>query len=248
MDSDEKKKIIKMKYGEIASSDTSCTCGCCDSNMNSEEILKSIGYSTSEIQTAPDAGLGLGCGNPTALGELKPGEVVLDLGSGPGFDCFLAAKKVGPPGKVIGVDMTGEMIEKARENALKYGYDNVEFRPGNIEALPVEDESVDVIISNCVINLAPNKEKVFREAYRVLKAGGRMYISDMVLLAELPEELLEDEDLLAGCVAGAVLKEDYIGLMEKAGLNVEILNEDKEISDRQYGGLPIESLKLKAWK
>lgn len=248
MDSSEKKKIIRMKYGEIASSNTSCACGCCGSDMSSEEILKSIGYSTSEIQEAPDAGLGLGCGNPTAFGELKPGEVVLDLGSGPGFDCFLAAKKVGPSGKVIGVDMTGEMIEKAKENARKYGYDNVEFRPGDIEALPVEAGSVDVIISNCVINLAPNKEKVFREAYRVLKAGGRMYVSDMVLLADLPEELQDDEDLLAGCVAGAVMKDEYIGLMEKAGLKVEVLSEDREISDRQYGGLPVESLKLKARK
>jgi ubiquinone/menaquinone biosynthesis C-methylase UbiE len=191
--------------------------------------------------------MGLGCGNPTAFAELKPGDIVLDLGSGGGFDCFLAAQKVGSSGKVIGVDMTSEMIEKAQANAQKYGYSNVEFRYGDIEALPVEDSSVNVIISNCVINLAPNKEKVFREAFRVLKPEGRMYISDMVLLEDLPEELKDDSGLLAGCIAGAVLKEEYLRLLKKAGFSVEILAEDSDISGRQYGGLPVESLKLKAW-
>ena len=144
--------------------------------------------------------------------------------------------------------MTGEMVEKARANALKYGYPNVEFRLGDIEALPLEADSVDVIISNCVINLAPDKEKVFREAYRVLKPGGIIYISDMVLLAELPEELRENEELLVGCVAGAVLKEEYLKLLKEAGFAVEILDEDSDISYRQYGGLPVESLKVKALK
>jgi ubiquinone/menaquinone biosynthesis C-methylase UbiE len=197
--------------------------------------------------SVPDANMGLGCGNPTAFAELKSGDIVLDLGSGAGFDCFLAAQKVGSSGKVIGVDMTPEMLEKAKVNALKYGYSNVEFRFGDIEAIPVEDKSVDAIISNCVINLAPDKEKVFREAFRVLKSGGRMYISDMVLLEELPEDLRNDKDLLSGCVAGALLKEEYLRLLEKAGFSVEILEEDSDISSRQYGSLPVESLKLKAW-
>ena len=215
--------------------------------MNSVDLSKSLGYSEADVQAVPDANLGLGCGNPTAFAELKPGDIVLDLGSGAGFDCFLAAQRVGSSGKVIGVDMTPEMIEKAQANALKYGYLNVEFRYGDIEALPVDDRSVDVVISNCVINLAPDKEKVFREAFRVLKPEGRMYVSDMVLLAELPEDLKNDKDLLAGCVAGAVLKEEYLGLLKKAGFSVEILAEDSDISKRQYGGLPVESLKLKAW-
>lgn len=144
--------------------------------------------------------------------------------------------------------MTQAMIEKAQANALKYGYSNVEFRLGDIEALPVESNSVDVIISNCVINLAPDKEKVFNESFRALKPGGAMYISDMVLLAELPEDLKNDQDLLISCLAGALLKEDYLRLLNKAGFSVEILNEDLDISKRQYSGLPAESLKLKAWK
>jgi ubiquinone/menaquinone biosynthesis C-methylase UbiE len=191
--------------------------------------------------------MGLGCGNPTAFAEIRPGDVVLDLGSGAGFDSFLAAEKVGNSGKVIGVDMTQEMLEKAKANAVKYGYSNVEFRFGDIEALPVEDKSVNIIISNCVINLAPDKEKVFREAFRVLKPGGRMYLSDMVLLDELPEDLKNNKDLLTGCVAGALLKEKYLKLLKEAGFSVEILSEDSEISERQYGKLPVESLKLKAW-
>lgn len=248
MDANEKKEIIKKKYGEIAMAGGSCCCSstCCgDSSV--VDVSKSIGYTGDQIVSVPDANLGLGCGNPTAFAELKSGDVVLDLGSGAGFDCFLAAQKVGSSGKVIGVDMTPGMLEKAQANALKYGYSNVEFRFGDIETLPVEDRSVDAIISNCVINLAPDKEKVFREAFRVLKPGGRMYISDMVLLEELPEDLRNDKDLLAGCVAGALLKEEYLRLLKKAGFSVEILNEDSDISKRQYGGLPVESLKLKAW-
>lgn len=151
-------------------------------------------------------------------------------------------------GKVIGVDMTQSMVEKAQANSLKYGYPNVEFRLGDIEALPVESESVDVIISNCVINLAPDKEKVFKDAFRVLKPGGAMYISDMVLLAELPEYLKNDKDLLTSCIAGALLKEEYLRILSEAGFSVEILSEDLDISKRQYNGLPAESLKLKAWK
>lgn len=248
MDANQKKEVIKKKYQEIAVLGGSCCPGggCCG-DSSSADLSKSLGYSESDVQAVPDANMGLGCGNPTAFAELKPGDIVLDLGSGGGFDCFLAAQKVGNSGKVIGVDMTPEMVEKAKANAQKYGYSNVEFRHGDIEALPVEDSSVDVIISNCVINLAPDKEKVFREAFRVLKPGGRMYISDMVLLKDLPEELKNDSGLLAGCIAGAVLKEEYLRLLKKAGFSLEILNEDLDISKRQYEDLPVESLKLKAW-
>lgn len=248
MDSSEKKEVIKRKYGEIAMAGGPCCCSstCCG-NSSAADISKSIGYAEDQILSVPDANLGLGCGNPTAFAELQPGDIVLDLGSGAGFDCFLAAQKVGNSGKVIGVDMAPEMLERAQANALKYGYSNVEFRFGDIEALPVEDRSVDVLISNCVINLAPDKEKVFREAFRVLKSGGKMFISDMVLLAKLPEDLKNDKDLLAGCVAGALLKEEYLRLVKEAGFTVEILDEDSDISKRQYEGLPVESLRLKAW-
>jgi SAM-dependent methyltransferase len=248
MDSSEKKEVIKKKYGEIAMAGGSCCCSstCCG-NSSAADISKSIGYAEDQILSVPDSNLGLGCGNSTAFAELQPGDIVLDLGSGAGFDCFLAAQKVGNSGKVIGIDMTPEMLERAQANALKYGYSNVEFRFGDIEALPVEDRSVDVLISNCVINLAPDKERVFREAFRVLKYGGRMFISDMVLLAELPEDLKNDKDLLVGCVAGALLKEEYLRLVKEAGFTVEILDEDSDISKRQYEGLPVESLRLKAW-
>ncbi|HII92987.1 MAG TPA: arsenite methyltransferase [Methanosarcina sp.] len=248
MDANEKKEIIKKKYQEIAVLGSSCCPGrgCCG-DSSPAALSKSLGYSESDVQAVPDANMGLGCGNPTAFAELKLGDVVLDLGSGAGFDCFLAAQKVGNSGKVIGVDMTPEMVEKAQSNAKKYGYSNVEFRHGDIEALPVKDSSVDIIISNCVINLAPDKEKVFREAFRVLRPEGKMYISDMVLLEDLPEELKNDSSLLAGCIAGAVLKDEYLRLLKKAGFSVEILNEDLDISKRQYGDLPVESLKLKAW-
>ncbi len=246
MDANEKKDVIKKKYEEIAVKGTSCCSGGCCSDRSITDISKSIGYSEDDIRNVPDANLGLGCGNPTAFAELKPGDIVLDLGSGAGFDSFLAAQKLKGSGKVIGVDMTPEMLERAQANALKYGYSNVEFRLGDIEALPVENKSVDVIISNCVINLAPDKDKVFREAFRVLKPGGRMYISDMVLLAELPEDLKNDKDLLAGCVAGAILKEEYLSLLEKVGFSVEIQSEDTDISKSQYKGLPVESLRLKA--
>lgn len=243
-----RKNVIKERYGKIAMAGSSCCSSGCCGDLNAIDQSKSIGYSEEELKEVPDANLGLGCGNPTALAELNPGNIVLDLGSGAGFDCFLAAQRVGYSGKVIGVDMTQAMIEKAQTNALKYGYSNVEFRLGDIEALPVESNSVDVIISNCVINLAPDKEKVFRESFRVLKPGGKMYISDMVLLEELPEDLKNDEDLLVSCLAGALLKEDYLRLIKKAGFSFEILNEDLEISKKQHGELPAESLKLKAWK
>ena len=240
------KKIVKESYAKIADTGCGCSCGC--KGMDNEQIAKSLGYSEKDIKAVPDSNMGLGCGNPTALGEIKEGMIVLDLGSGAGFDCFLAAKKVGTTGKVIGVDMTEKMIQKARENAKKYGLNNVEFRLGDIEELPVDDNSVDVIISNCVINLAPDKAKVFSEAFRVLKKGGKLLVSDMVLLKELSEIDKKDEKLIAGCVGGAILKQEYIQLIRNAGLNVKVLSEDAEISDRQYNGLPVESLKLTAYK
>jgi len=239
------KNIVKEGYSKIAQSGISCNCGC---GLLNTEISKDIGYSDEEINNVPEANLGLGCGNPTALAEIKKGDVVLDLGSGAGFDVFLASKKVGEKGKVFGVDITKEMIKKAESNSKKYNYKNVEFRLGDIEELPIENNSIDVVISNCVINLIPDKEKVFRESNRVLKEDGKMFISDIVLVGELTEEQKKDENLLTACVSGALQKEDYLNKIKKAGFDVIILNEDKGISERQYQKLPVESLKLKAVK
>lgn len=244
------KEIVKDKYSKIATG--GCGCGtthqCCDNPTTSKSISKSIGYSEDEMNYVPESNLGLGCGNPIALSNIKKGDVVLDLGSGAGFDAFLAAKKVGRMGKVIGVDMTEEMIKKARENAQKYNYRNVEFRLGDIENLPIEGNSIDVIISNCVINLAPDKKRVFEEAYRVLKKDGRMYVSDIVLLGELTEEQKNDKCLIVGCIGGALQRNDYLTIVKNAGFKVRILGEDKEISKRQYGGIKLESLKIEAYK
>lgn len=239
------KKIVKDSYGEIAKK--KC-CSCCGDQSSEEDIARSVGYSDEELETAGEANLGLGCGNPVALSNIKEGDVVLDLGSGAGFDSFLAAKKVGESGRVIGVDMTEEMIQKAQDLASKYGYKNVEFRYGDIENLPVDDTSVDVVISNCVINLAPDKLKVFKEAYRVLKQDGRMYVSDIVLLEELTEEQRSNEELIAGCVGGALLKEEYLKIINDAGFKYNILDEDKEISKTQYQGFNLESLKVELYK
>jgi SAM-dependent methyltransferase len=219
------KTIIKKSYGEIARvSGTCCNAGnCCDSTQQS----RWAGYSHEEMGEAPDdSNLGLGCGNPTAIASINEGEIVLDLGSGAGFDAFLAAQRVGQTGKVIGVDLTEEMISKARENAVFGGFTNVEFRQGDIENLPVEDESIDVIISNCVINLASDKQKVFCEAMRVLKPKGRLTVSDVVLLKPFPQELLNDEALLVGCVGNAILKQEYLALIKNAGFsNIQISKE-----------------------
>ena len=239
------KKIVKDSYSEIAKKDEPC-CSC--GSQDNVDIAKSIGYSDEELKVAGEANLGLGCGNPIALAKIKEGDVVLDLGSGAGFDAFLAVKKVGNTGRVIGVDMTEEMINRARNLADKYGYKNVEFRLGDIENLPVENESIDIIISNCVINLAPDKLRVFKEAYRVLKRTGKGYVSDIVLLGELTEEQRCDEELIAGCVGGALLKEDYLKAITDAGFKFRILDEDKEISKRQYQGINLESLKVELFK
>ncbi|NYT04664.1 MAG: arsenite methyltransferase [Candidatus Methanofastidiosa archaeon] len=241
------KRIVKENYSKIASSNCGCSCGCGNVN-NNELIAKSLGYSDTQVGNVSEANLGLGCGNPTALGEIKEGEVVLDLGSGAGLDCFLAADKVGEKGKVIGVDFTDSMIQKATHNAKKYGYKNVEFRHGDIENLPIDDNSVDTILSNCVINLVPDKTKAFKEAYRVLKKNGKMYISDIVLLQNLSDDLRKNEMLLVSCVAGAILKEDYLKIIKDAGFEISNTTSDQEISVRQYWGLPIESLSIVAIK
>lgn len=247
MKSDEIKKIVKSGYSKIAKESNSC-CKCSCSSKNDHDIAKAIGYSEDDINNISEAELGLGCGNPVAISSIKEGDVVLDLGSGAGFDAFLAVKKVGSKGKVIGIDMTEEMITKATIIAAKHGYNNVEFKLADIEDLPIEDNSIDIIISNCVINLSPDKDKVFAEAYRVLKQGGKMYISDIVLLEELSEEQKKDEELITGCVAGAVLKDEYIAIVKKVGFDVKILKENKDISKQQYQGIPLESLSLEISK
>ncbi|HVP92667.1 MAG TPA: arsenite methyltransferase [Acidobacteriota bacterium] len=223
------KKIVRKRYARVAKTDGSCCASnisCCSTPIDAQ-ISKMIGYSQDEMNAVPEgANLGLGCGNPTALASLKKGERVLDLGSGAGFDCFLAAKKVGEQGRVIGVDMTPEMLDKARANVRKGKYKNVEFRLGEIENLPVADNSVDVIISNCVINLAPNKRRVFEEAFRVLTPNGRLMVSDIALLKELPKAVRQSIEAYAGCIAGAEIKEKYIELIKKAGFkDVKILQE-----------------------
>lgn len=219
------KKAVREAYGRIAQlglggcgCDCGPTCGPTDVPDNTD-FAKIIGYSEEELKAIPkEANLGLSCGNPTALISLKKGETVLDLGSGAGFDVFLVAAKVGPTGKAIGVDMTPEMLEKARANAEKNGIENVEFRLGEIENLPIEDNSIDVVISNCVINLAADKPRVFQEIYRVLKPGGRIAISDMALLKELPKKIRDSIDAYVGCVSGAVLIEGYKRIVEASGL------------------------------
>ena len=243
---------IRRNYADVAVKGTSggggcCSSGCCcgDSTEDVKETSIRIGYSEEELAGAPlEANMGLGCGNPIAIAQVKEGETVLDLGSGGGFDCFLARRQVGESGYVIGVDMTPEMVSLARENAIKSGYENVDFRLGEIEHLPVADSSVDIIISNCVINLSQEKEKVFQEAYRVLKSGGRLSISDIVATAELPEEIEQDLRMMTGCIAGAEFIDNIHMMMQEAGFvdirltpknnSSEILNSwvpDKNVED-----------------
>ena len=227
MQEEEIKKVVREGYAKIVKQG-SCGCGpvnsCCGNADLAQSVSKNIGYTEEEITTVPDgANLGLGCGNPVALASLKEGETVLDLGSGAGFDCFLAADRVGERGRVIGVDMTPEMIEKARENAAKGNYANVEFRLGEIESIPVDDNSVDIVISNCVINLAPDKRKVFKEAYRALKPGGRLMVSDIVLLEELPDFIKSSIEAYIGCVSGAILKDDYLEAVKEAGFEEVVI-------------------------
>ncbi|MEN6321331.1 MAG: arsenite methyltransferase [Syntrophaceae bacterium] len=242
MGQEEIKKAVRDRYGKIANN-SGLYCfpspSCCGGENAVEKIGRGIGYSSEDLQSVPErANLGLGCGNPVALASLKEGETVVDFGSGAGFDCFLAANQVGKNGRVIGVDMTPEMLDKARENARKDGYGHVEFRLGEIENLPVADNSADIIISNCVIILSPDKKRVFQEAFRVLKSGGRLVVSDIVLLRELPEAVRNSIEVYVGCLAGAVMKDNYINAVKEAGFqDVKIVGE-KSFTLKELAGHP----------
>lgn len=236
------RSVVREKYGEIAKGSSTCGCGpsCCGGGEGAAglKIGEHIGYSAQELAEIPSgANLGLGCGNPLAHAAVKPGDVILDLGSGAGMDAFLAAHEVGPTGRVIGVDMTPEMVERARENARKVGATNVEFRLGEIERLPVADAEVDVIISNCVINLSPDKPAVFAEAFRALKPGGRMVVSDLVLTRPIPEDVRHSVEAYVGCVAGASMKDEYLFMMGAAGFrDVEVVEERSYGDAEVFGG------------
>jgi len=215
------RKAVREQYGKVADSGNLC--------CNAKNTSMELGYSNTDVIEVPDgANMGLGCGNPKTIASLKPGETVLDLGSGGGFDCFLAAREVGNSGQVIGVDMTAEMVSKARKNAENADYSNVEFRLGEIENLPVADAVVDVIISNCVINLSPEKQRIFQESFRVLKSGGRLAISDVVATTELPEKLKNDMNLFTGCISGASSITDIEKMLKDAGFDeIEIKPKDE---------------------
>lgn len=217
--------VVREKYSKVANSEQSSCCSsnqsCCSDSVIDEKMTSiELGYTNSDVNNVPEgANMGLGCGNPQAIASLKSGEAVLDLGSGGGFDCFLAAQKVGKSGKIIGVDMTPEMVSKARKNVHNGSYINIDFRLGEIENLPVADAIVDVIISNCVINLSPDKTKVFQESFRVLKPGGRLAISDVVAFAELPETVKNNMEAYTGCLAGALSIYEIEMILKKAGFN-----------------------------
>jgi len=251
------KKIVKEGYAEALKKSASCCSAgsCCGGAGQAKDISREVGYSDNDMASVPEgANLGFGCGNPVAIASLKEGEVVLDLGSGAGFDAFLASAKVGRNGRVIGVDMTPDMVEKARSNARKGDYANVEFRLGEIENMPVDDNSIDVIISNCVINLSPEKGKVFKEAFRVLRPGGRLMVSDLVLVKDLPGPLKSSVTAYIGCVAGAVDKEEYISYIRKAGFEgIRIVSEsaypiDAIFKELKEAGDAVASLKIAAAK
>ena len=256
---DSVRQMVRQRYGQIAASGDGCGCisTCCGTSQETsakkrdvEAASQALGYSAQETDAVPEgANLGLGCGNPVAIASLKPGQTVLDLGSGAGFDAFLAAKAVGPAGHVIGVDMTPEMVSKARQNKGKGDYENTEFRLGEIESLPVADDSVDVILSNCVINLSPDKARVFREAFRVLKAGGRLAISDIVATQSIPENLRKDMELYAGCVAGTAPVDDVKAMLLAAGfaeVRVEPKPQSREVIGEWFPGRGIENYVVSA--
>lgn len=229
---EEVKALVKQKYGEIAGQDKATNeSSCCGSGCCSNEVYNIMNddYSTMEGYN-PDADLGLGCGLPTQFARIKPGDVVIDLGSGAGNDCFVARAETGATGKVIGIDFTDAMISKARENAEKLGFNNVEFRTGDIENMQVSANTADVIVSNCVLNLVPNKNKVFSEIYRVLKPGGHFSISDVVLMGDLPKSLQEAAEMYAGCVAGAIQKDEYLELIRQNGFEDLTIQKEKVIT------------------
>ncbi|RKZ75701.1 MAG: arsenite S-adenosylmethyltransferase [Candidatus Parabeggiatoa sp. nov. 1] len=268
LNNDEVRQTVRQAYREVAKSAGASGCctpaqptemasGCCasdsscsTSNSSPKDISINLGYSSGEVISVPDgANMGLGCGNPQAIAALKSGETVLDLGSGGGFDCFLAATSVGENGWVVGVDMTSEMISKARENTIKAGFNNVEFRLGEIENLPVESNAIDVIISNCVINLSPEKQKVFNDAFRVLKPSGRLAISDIVATAELPEALQNDLAMLAGCMSGASQIDDLESMLKMAGftsISIKPKDESKQFIRNWAPGTKIEDFVVSA--
>jgi SAM-dependent methyltransferase len=249
---EEIRQAVRRDYGDIAKSGAAgCGCGCGPgNNLTPEDISVALGYSSDEVSTVPEgANMGLGCGNPQAIASLRRGETVVDLGSGGGFDCFLAARAVGKTGHVIGVDMTPEMISKARENAVKAGLGNVEFRLGEIENLPVADSTVDIIMSNCVINLSPEKPSVFREAFRVLKRSGRLAITDIVATAELPEEVKSNLDLYTGCMAGAAEIGKLKSILQEVGftnIRVKPIEESRELIREAVPGGNIEDFVISA--
>lgn len=253
---DEIRQNVRSRYKQVAiqeadagsccSTGTSQTAGCCSTPADFDSISGKLGYSNEELNSVPEgANLGLGCGNPQAIASLKPGEVVLDLGSGGGFDCFLASRQVGESGKVIGVDMTPEMISRARSNAMKGNFTNTDFRLGEIEHLPVADHTVDVIISNCLVNLSPDKQQVFHDAYRVLKSGGRLAISDIVTTAELPPEIKNDlDELYSGCISGASSIHEIETMLHQSGfhhITIEPKDESKAFIKDWVQGSNIEN-------
>jgi arsenite methyltransferase len=246
------KEVVRGRYAQIAKQDQQSCCPSCGCGASSWLQAKAVGYSGQELEHIPgESVMGLGCGNPTAIAELKAGEVVLDLGSGAGVDVFLAANKVGPTGRVIGVDMTEEMVDKATSIAREHGYRNVEFRLGEIEKLPVEDESVDAIISNCVINLSPDKAKVFGEAHRVLKRGGRLTVSDIVSEGALPDDIRSDPNAWAGCIAGALERQEYLRKIKKAGFeDAQVLSSKEFYLEGEGSQAPTKlvSITVKAFK
>ena len=258
MDEAQIKEMVRARYGTIASSNASDSCcgpaasSCCRPAPASPSDDKSLrmGYSEADLTSVPEgANLGLGCGNPQAIAAMEPGEVVVDLGSGAGFDCFLAARQVGPTGRVIGVDMTHEMLKKARENAAKVGVANVEFRLGELEHLPIADNTADVVISNCVINLVPDKAQVFRETFRVLKPGGRVAVSDIVNTAPLPADLQADPSFICGCVAGAATADRIEAWLGEAGftdVRITVKPESRELIQTWAPGRGIEDFVVSA--
>ena len=258
MDEAQIKEIVRARYGSIASSDASDSCcgpaasSCCGPAPASPSDDKSLrmGYSEADLTSVPEgANLGLGCGNPHAIAAMQPGEVVVDLGSGAGFDCFLAAQRVGPTGRVIGVDMTHEMLNKARENAAKVGASNLEFRLGELEHLPIADNTADVVISNCVINLVPDKAQVLRETFRVLKPGGRVAVSDIVNTAPLPADLQADPSFICGCVAGAASADRVEAWLREAGftdVRITVKPESRELIRTWAPGRGIEDYVVSA--